>query len=420
MKKNRITIIIFAALGVILLIYFIVSATGEKNYQWFESYDSKSDQPYGTSFIKQLLESYKPGGHFVSNEKKSLKYLLDSADANHNTDYIFIGQSIHLGDEDKEALVNFVNSGNDAFISSLAAPIDIIDRFYTDQCDQPLYFTNNDDDSTLRVSFNFYHDTLKVQNGYQYAFRFGDSDRPYAWNYLTDQVLCDSTTSITPLGYQAPNFVNFFRIPYGRGHLYIHSNPIVFTNYFLTKEEKLSYASGVFSHLKGKNMIWDDFSKMPFWGNNNAYNSPLYYILQQPSLKYAWWLLLITVVVYVFFAAKRTQRIIPVLEAKTNTSLEFINLISSLHYENGNHLDMVKKKMKYFLYFIRSKYGVHSQNFKEEDIQKLSEKSKVNVSDVQTIFYQYNLIERNFRNDIEVTRLIDLYYAIEKFYKNCK
>ena len=81
---------------------------------------------------------------------------------------------------------------------------------------------------------------------------------------------------------------------------------------------------------------------------------------------------------------------------------------------------MVKKKMKYFQYFIRSKYGIHTQTFTEGDIQKLSDKSKVNIGDVHTIFNQYRLIERNFANDIEANRLVDFYYAIEKFYKNCK
>lgn len=420
MNKNRIPIILFAVLGAFLLIYFFMSGRDEKNYQWFESYDSKSDQPYGTLFIKRLLESYRPEGTFVSNDKKSLKELLDSTSANLNTDYIFIGQSIHLNDEDKDALVKFVDAGNDAFISSLAAPVDIIDRFYLNECEEGLYFTNAEDDSTINVTFNFYHDTLRTQGGYSYSYRYGSVDLPYEWMHLTNRVFCENTTSIIPLGYRTPDLVNFFKLPHGKGNLYIHCNPLVFTNYFLTKKDKAAYASGVFTHLNGKNMIWDEYSKIPFWDNNNAYNSPLYYILQQPSLKYAWWLLLLTVAIYVLFAAKRTQRIIPVFEPKTNTSLEFVNLISSLHYLNGNHLDMVKKKMKYFLYFIRSKYGIHAQTFSEGDIQKLSDKSKVNLGDVQAIFNQYSLIERNFANDIEATRLVDFYYAIEKFYKTCK
>src|SRR5690606_3172074 len=148
--------------------------------------------------------------------------------------------------------------------------------------------------------------------------------------YFSDRIFCDSTRSITPLGYQEDGGVNFIRIAAGNGNLYLHSNPLVFTNYFLTNEENVAYASAVFSHLRGKGIVWDEYSKIPFAGNNNAYNSPLYYILQQPSLKYAWWLLLLTVLLYVVFAARRTQRVIPVIDPKTNSSLEFVNLISSL------------------------------------------------------------------------------------------
>ncbi len=49
--------------------------------------------------------------------------------------------------------------------------------------------------------------------------------------------------------------------------------------------------------------------------------------------------------------------------AKVNTAAEFLNVISSLHYQNPNHLDMARKKMRYFLYFIRAKYNINTQNF---------------------------------------------------------
>ena len=192
------------------------------------------------------------------------------------------------------------------------------------------------------------------------------------------------------------------------------------TNYFLSKAGKVEYASGVFTHLEGEDIIWDEYSKISFSGNKNAYNSPLYYILQQPSLKYAWWLLLLTVFLYILFVAKRQQRVIPVLEPKTNTSLEFVNLISTLHYQNQNHLDMARKKMKYFLYFVRSKYGIHAERFNEPQIRKLAEKAKVNVAEVQVIFDQYYLIEERFQQAIEANRLLNLYNSIEKFYTHCK
>ena len=418
MKNTRsIILVLFAVLGVILIIFFTFNGDDKVRYQWYETYRADSEQPYGTAFIQKLLKSYRPDGDFIFNRKKSLKDLLDSADLS-NTDYVFIGQRIHLNHSDEDALANLIYAGNDAFIASIEPPESLISRIYEFECDRSLFYTNNLADT---VNMNFYHESLKSHNGYEFAYRMGTEDRPYYWNVMDREVFCDSTKSITAIGYLTPNEANFISIAHGKGRLFLHSNPIAFTNYFLLTADKTEYASGVFSHLQGKNMIWDEFSKIAFMRNNERdYNSPLSYILMQPSLKYAWWMLLVTIILYVAFAAKRTQRVIPVLEQKTNTSLEFVRLISALHFQNGNHLDMARKKMKYFLYFIRSKYGIHAQTFKEEHMIRLAEKSKTGLGDVQSIFSQYNLIERNSYSNIEATRLLDLYFAIDNFYKHCK
>lgn len=416
MKKGRITVIVlFSVLGLLLLLYFIFS-DDKKRYQWFESYEVGSDQPYGTLFIKNLLHGYRPGGNFTFNTRKPLGELLKSDDNRKNTDYIFIGQSIYLTDPDLDALLDFIDAGNDAFIASLGIPDELIRRIYLSECDQEVAFNGKE---TISVSMNFYHKDLYTEGGYNYAFRIVDEDEEYVWNAFAPEMFCDSTALLTPLGYMEPNAVNFIRIPYGRGNLFLHSNPLVFTNYFLSKSNKVDYCSRVFSHLNGTHIIWDEYSKIPFVGNNaNIFSSPLYYVLQQPSLKYAWWMLLLSALLYIIFTAKRVQRTIPVLEPKTNTSLEYVHMISSLHYQNGNHLDMARKKMKYFLYFIRTRYGIHAQTFGEEHIRKLAEKSKVSLGEVQTIFDQYRAIESAFYN--VDTKLSDLYYAIENFYRHCK
>ena len=95
-------------------------------------------------------------------------------------------------------------------------------------------------------------------------------------------------------------------------------------------------------------------------------------------------------------------------------------MISRLHYKNGNHLDMAHKKMKYFLYFVRSKYGIHAEKFKEEHIRRLAAKSKVGFRDVEVIFSRYYLIEEKFKTNIEANRLVDLYDSIDNFYKQSK
>jgi hypothetical protein len=417
-KKNRIVIVIlFTVLATSVLLYFAYLNENTKRYQWYETYKATSDQPYGTLFIKQLLEDYRPGGDFIFNDKKPLHELLSNKNLKKNSAYVFIGQSIYLTEEDASALVHFIDNGGDAFIASLDLPEKILKDIYYPECDSTITI---DFTETESMNLNFYHQTLKLNGGYNFAYRYGLEDRSYSWNYISNKAFCDSTATLVPLGFHRDDHVNFLKIPAGKGNLYIHTNPIVFTNYFLLNSEKTAYAAKVFSHLKGNQIVWDEYSKLPFTENNNAYNSPLYYVLQQPSLKYAWWLLLVTVLLYVLFFAKRQQRVVPVLEPKTNTSLEFVNLISTLHYQNGNHLDMARKKMKYFLYFVRSKYGIHAETFTLEQMQKLADKAKVGISDVQIIFQQYALIEQKFQHTMEANRLLDLYNAIENFYRNSK
>jgi hypothetical protein len=415
-KNSRIAILLFAALGVLLLLYFFLNRNSGRQFQWYESYRADSDQPYGTKFIQKMLEGYNAEGTFVVNTKSQLKNLLDSSTAKKSS-YVFVGQSLFIDEQDADALYNFMYAGGDAFIASLEPAELVINGVYLNECQTPISFGYNETDF---VRMNFFHEKLKHGPAYTFAYRYGSEDVPYEWAYIADSVFCDATKMIVPLGHHYDGHVNFVKIPVGEGNLFVHTNPIVFTNYFLTQPDKVAYASAVFSHLSNENILWDEYSKIPYNKNSNAYNSPLYYIMQQPALKYAWWMLLGTVLLYILFASKRQQRVIPVLEQKSNTSLEYVNLISTLHYQNENHLDMARKKMRYFLYFVRSKYGIHAEKFSEQHIRKLAEKSTVSLPEVQAIFDQYHLIEEKFQHNIEANRLLNLYHAIDRFYKHCK
>ena len=417
MKEMKVRIIvIIALLSITVFLYFLYTKSARR-YQWFESYDVSSEQPYGTSFIQKMLQSYRSENHFIVNEEARLKDILKEIKDPGRTDYVLIGQNIYLDEESVSALAKFIHSGGNAFIASLAPPEQIIKAVYFEECGAPIEFIQNTADS---VTLNFFHPHLRMKKGTSFAFRLGTQDFPYSWNYVSPAVFCDSSRSIAALGFQDEDRVNFIRVQAGQGNLYLHSNPLVFTNYFLTRDENVKYASSIFLHLDGHDLIWDEYSKIYFPERDHPYDSPLYYILQQPSLKYAWWLMLATVALYVLLASKRKQRVIPVSEMKSNTSLEFVNLISRLHYKNGSHLDMAHKKMKYFLYFVRSKYGIHVEKFTDEHIRRLAEKSKVKYQDVEVIFSRYYLIEEKFRNNIEANRLVDLYDAIENFYRQSK
>ncbi len=415
MKNNRIfTIIFFSVLGVVLVLFFYLTADTRK-YNWRETYDPKSNQPYGTQFIREMLKSYASDG-FVYNTKRPIHELLDSASNKKKSAYVFIGDSMFLDSLDAQAMQNYLTAGNDIFLITPYLPQQLIHTFYQSGCSQNLYVESTD---TATINSNFYHPEFAKLKPYKFTFRINDKDANYYWEHIGATALCDSVESIVPLGYFEPDLVNFFKTPYGKGNLFIHTNPIVFTNYFMVKEKNTEYASSVFSYTDSKVILWDEYSKVPYsQKSRNPYYNPLYFIMQQPSLQYAWWVMLALALLYVFFTAKRRQRFIPVLEPKANTSLAFLTMVSSLHYHNQNHGDIARKKMRHFLHLVRTKYSLSTHKIDSEFIKKLSAKSQISEGEIQLIFDQYQIIEKF--NNIDSTRLADLYNAIQNFYNKAK
>lgn len=415
MKRTTIIIILFSILTAVLLTYFLLGSDTKKQYSWKESYKADSDQPYGTLFIRQLLERYRPQGKLILNDKTPLYEFLRPDTANYLADYLFIGDQLYLSGDDQDALLAFIHAGNDAFIATKYLPLGLVDSIFWPECDVEIFLSEHVMPSAM---FNFYHTSLQTPKGYTYSYRQGSQKKTYPWMALQPAIFCDSTRSVVALGHFQDDAVNFFKLRFGAGNLFIHTNPIAFTNYFMRVPDKAEYAANVLSHLGGRSIIWDEFSRSQFTGQNSETN-PLAYILQHDSLKYAWWMMLTSAILYTVFTAKRKQRIIPVREEKVNTSLEYIKMISALHFENGDNRDIAVKKMKYFLYFIRAKYGIYSQQFTQEHFKRLAEKSQVGKKEIEFIFDEYARIEKNHYSTV-VHRLMTLYDAIDHFYRHCK
>lgn len=407
---------LFVVLTALLITYFFLGRERGKRFSWKESYKADSDQPYGTLFIRQLLESYRPGEKFIHNDKITLAELLNNDSTEYPADYVFIGSELSLSNEDADKLINFIGSGNDAFIAARYLPYQLVDTIFFAECENQIYL---DEHLAESATFNFYNRSLQRAKGYSYAYKPGSQLRSYRWMALQPGVFCDSTRSLVALGHFDNDAVNFFRLPFGKGNLYIHTNPIAFTNYFMRMPDKVEYASDVFSHLRGKTIIWDEFSRSQFTPTETESN-PLALIMQHASLKYAWWLMLVSAILYTFFTAKRKQRIIPVREEKVNTSLEYVKMVSALHFENGNNRDIALKKMRYFIYFVRAKYGIYAPQLTQAHFKRLAEKSQIELKHIETIFDEYVWIEKNPYSFAESRQLMSLYNAIDHFYKHCK
>jgi hypothetical protein len=78
--------------------------------------------------------------------------------------------------------------------------------------------------------------------------------------------------------------------------------------------------------------------------NSKSSQFLLRFILSNPALKYAWWVLLGGLALFIFFNAKRKQRIVPIVEPLKNNSVDFVKSIGNLYLQEGDFHDMMSKK----------------------------------------------------------------------------
>ncbi|MGG7439243.1 DUF4350 domain-containing protein [Chryseobacterium arthrosphaerae] len=162
---------------------------------------------------------------------------------------------------------------------------------------------------------------------------------------------------------------NFIKVKFGKGNIYVHSEPLFLTNYYLLKPGNIKYAQDVFSYLQDRETLW--FVK----SSSKESRFFMRFILSKPALKYAWWVLLGGLVLFIFFNAKRKQRIVPVIEPLKNTSLEFVKSIGNLYLQEGDFHDMMAKKAQYFLNKVRMELLIDTQNLDDEFAKKLQLKT---------------------------------------------
>lgn len=162
---------------------------------------------------------------------------------------------------------------------------------------------------------------------------------------------------------------NFIKVKFGKGIIYAHTEPLFLTNYYLLKPGNIKYAQDVFSYLPDKETLW--FVK----SNTKTSQFFMRFILANPALKYAWWILLGGLILFIFFNAKRKQRIVPITEPLRNTSLDFVKSIGNLYLQEGDFHDMMSKKAQYFLNKVRLDLLIDTQNLDEDFAKKLQLKT---------------------------------------------
>ena len=162
----------------------------------------------------------------------------------------------------------------------------------------------------------------------------------------------------------------------------------MFTNFSILKSNNQVFIAGLLSLLPTGSLHWTEYYQM---GRMEA-QTPLRYVLGEPSLKWAFYTLMIAILLFMGFESKRTQRVIPVITPLKNETLDFVKTVSRLYYQKKDHKALAVKKMLHLTDYLKQ----HMQIDVNEDISivisKLAAKTGSDAEEVKLLFDQMNHI----------------------------
>ncbi|WP_167615255.1 DUF4350 domain-containing protein [Maribellus sediminis] len=383
-------IILIVALFAVLVYLEVISP---KDVDWRQTFSARDKIPFGTWVLHDELKSLYPDTKVKDLTSSFYEYQNLSGDVNNSI--VIITKNFGPDSLDMDFLFRKAKAGADVFISA---------NYFDDALTDSFRIQIKQKMGVLPDSVT----NLRVWNGQGWGdhFRLNKSVQP------TWFVLSDSSRAI-PLGL-GNDSINFVKIPYGDGNFLLHTAPLVFTNYHLLysdhqyQEQLLSWFSVPTGTLE-----WDEYYK-PFRVENR---SPIKMILTNRSLRAAYWTSLIGLLVYVFTNVLRRQRIIPVLKAKNNMSLDFVRTIGLLYYNRKDHKDLLVKIFTGFSETITSRYFLRFE-YSEDFYKKLALKSGVSEKITRMIFSRYQILSD--KKQVYEDELLQFNDLVEQFYRESK
>ncbi len=354
---------IYAAIFIIVMVILALLEVNKKEVvDWRKNFNVTQKSPFGLFvFNEEVKGLFK--NKIVKIDQSPFDYYNEHKKEKHN---ILVIES-DIDSESWSKILNEVSKGSDAMIMVSDIPKEISDSigYY----DSEISF---EEQNVLKLT------DKKFQNDFIKLDKFPSGK---GFTYIKPNVEVLGKTVEKNNQDQA----NFIKVKFGKGKIYVHSEPLFITNYYLLKPGNIKYTQDVFSYLDDKETLW--FVK----GKTSESRFFMRFILSNPALKYAWWVFLGGLLLFIFFNAKRKQRIVPKIEPLKNTSVDFVKSIGNLYLQEGDFHDMMAKKAQYFLNKVRMDLLIDTQNLDDEFVKKLQLKTGKPIELIQEAI---NLIKK--------------------------
>ena len=381
---------------ILLILYFVAQYYKPREVDWRITLGAEDKIPYGSFIVYDQLKTLFPQAEI--NKVRAPVYNVVNNSKAENTAYIMVEGDVQTTETDEAELINYVSRGNYVFISAEGFSETLKDTLGFD-IDYSVFFSPLNANDSTRV--NLVNPLVKQDTAYRF------------YKNRIDGVFAEiDTVNSIVLGITQRNTANFIKVPFGKGAFLLHTAPLCFTNYFALYKNNAAYIAGALSHIPQNisALYWDEYYKQ---GPAGA-QTPLRFLFNNTFLKWAWWLSIIGTMVFVLFEMKRRQRIIPVVEPLKNTSLEFVETVGSVYFNQKDNLNIALKKISFFKEFLHNRFYLSSAKWDEEFITGLSKKSGVPDKEVRELM---RLVSRVQQSTYVIDEdLLLLNEAIDNFY----
>lgn len=388
MKKNKVYIII------ILLTIFLLAMyeyNKPKPINWQPTFSTYDNIPFGTFVLYELIED------IFSNKKieRINKTFYAFKPEYNDFTMIYIASNVHINGASRKKLFEHVSDGNEVLISAYNIDRKLLDtlgieikttdvKLTTEPKRIYLEKTSALIDTSANYPYLFYAKAIEIQNNNYPKKALGTIDK----------------------------HTNFIKISVGKGHFFIHTEPMAFANYHLLKRNSYQYCENLLNKLECKNIVWSDYPNNGLRQNN----SPLRYIYTQKALKYAYFTLLMFVILYMLLGGRRKQKVIPQFAMPTNSSIDFIQNISNLYYSKKKHNLLANYKLNTLKIYLKEKYFLIWENDLNHAFKtKLFTKIDLNNKEINELFSYIKQLENN--KELNAKQLIKYNMLINKITK---
>ena len=391
-------------LGFLLLLAGLIylEANKPQPINWFPSFDARDKIPLGGLVFDKLLKESIAANIIEVNSPPFEKL----KETEIRGTYLFFNDRLEFDKTEMNRLFQWIENGNSVFLSARDFGKTMLDSL------------------NLKMTSSVVYDQIRTEPLLSLVNKRFESEKPYhikkdfdtryfsEIDTLSNIVLGHSDVFKGTLKMELPK-INFIKIPMGKGELFLHAQPEIFSNFFLVDGNNAKHTSEVLSYINKGDTIYLDY----YYKSGKHINiSPLRVLLSNKYFKWAYYFVLIGVLFFIIFEGKRKQKSIPIVKPLENKTYEFTRTIAGMYLDKSQHHKIALKQITLFLEYIRTQLRIPTDTLNSRFFKALSDKTGNSEEDTLSLFTKIEKIQN--QTNTAATEVIELHKSITAYKNN--